>query len=174
MSRFVKCIMRIIRNRLLQRYLNKGDTDTLVTMVKKLALSFVDAECLQNFPYPKNEEETEFLRFAISMMKVAEDEDFLKRISAEKKKTALNAALRMEKEAERVVRKYGEIKHFGHPAFALRKKAEVIRSRVENLRPMTKEYFLAEQLGGKLFLDEKISREFSDWWIHFHAACFAR
>lgn len=174
MSRFVKCIMRIIRNRLLQRSLNKGDTDTLVTMVKKLALSFVDAECLQNFPYPKNEEETEFLRFAISMMKVAEDEDFLKRISAEKKKTALNAALKMEKEAERAVRKYGEIKHFGHPAFALRKKAEVIRSRVENLRPMTKEYFLAEQLGGKLFLDEKISREFSDWWIHFHAACFAR
>lgn len=169
MSRFVKCIMRIIRNRLLQRSLNKGDTDTLVTMVKKLALSFVDAECLQNFPYPKNEEETEFLRFAISMMKAAEDEDFLKRISAEKKKTALNAALRMEKETERFA--YVEIKF---PAIALRHKAEVIRSHVENLRPMTKESFLAEQLGGKLFLDEKISREFSDWWIHFHAACFAR
>ena len=87
MCRFVKCIMRIIKNRLLQRSLNKADTDSLVSMVKQLALSFVDAECLQNFPYPKNEEETNFLCFAISMMKSVEDQDFLKRISAERKKT---------------------------------------------------------------------------------------
>ena len=178
MCRFVKCIMRIIKNRLLQRSLNKADTDTLVSMVKQLALSFVDAECLHNFPYPKNEEETNFLCFAISMMKSVEDQDFLKRISAERKKTILKDALSMEKEAEKAVRKYGEIKDFGQPAFALRKKAGAIRSRAENLRPLMKEYFLAEQLGYKLFSDdelpEKRSEEFSNWWIHFLAICYFR
>ena len=170
--------MRIIRNRLLQRSLNKADTDTLVTMVKQFELSFGDAECLQNLPYPKNEEERKFLCFAISMMKAVEDEVFLKRISAKKKKSCLKDVLRIEKEAERAVRKYGEIKNFAHPAFVLRRRAEAFRSMTENLRPMTKEYFLAEQLGRKLLFDneqqEKISEEFSEWWIHFHVVCFAR